>query len=47
MTLEEFKNSIEQRTVGNQLVIFLYEDVSFVADQYVREICKIKGQKIQ
>lgn len=47
MTLEDFKNSIEQRTVGNQLVIFLYEDVSFVADQYVREICKIKGQKIQ
>ena len=47
MTLEEFKTSIEQKTVGNQLVIFVYEDVPFVADQYIREIAKIKEQKIQ
>lgn len=47
MTLEEFKTSIEQKTVGNQLVIFVYEDVPFVADQYIREIAKIKNQKIQ
>ena len=47
MTLQEFKTSIEQRSVGNQLVIFQYEDVPFVADQYIREISTIKNRKIQ
>ena len=47
VTLQEFKTSIEQRSVGNQLVIFLYEDVPFVADQYIREISSIKNKPIQ
>lgn len=47
MTLHEFKTAIEQKAVGDELVIFQYEDVPFVADQYIREIAKIKNKKIQ
>lgn len=47
LTLIELKNSIEQKSVGDNLVIFVYEDVPFIADQYIREISKIKEKKIQ
>ena len=47
MTLGELKTSIEQRNVGDNLVIFVFEDVPFIADQYIREISKIKEKKIQ
>ena len=47
MTLAEFKNSIQQGAVGELPIIFLYEDVPFVADQYLREISKQKGRKLQ
>ena len=47
MNLIELKNSIEQKTVGDNLIIFVYEDVPFIADQYIREISKIKEKKIQ
>jgi len=45
MTLEEFKTSIEQKTVGNQLVIFVYEDVPFVADSIFVKLQKSKNKK--
>lgn len=47
MTLIELKTAIEQKSVSDSLVIFVYEDVPFIADQYIREISKIKGKKIQ
>lgn len=47
MNLIELKNSIEQKTIGDNLIIFVYEDVPFVADQYIREIANIKEKKIQ
>lgn len=47
MTLLEIKTSIEQAAVGDELIIFNYEDVPFVADQYVREISRIKNMPIQ
>lgn len=47
MTLIELKTSIEQRNVGSDLVIFVYEDVPFIADQYIKEISNIKEKKLQ
>ena len=47
MTLSELKNSIEQRSVSDNLIIFVYDDAPFIADQYIREISKIKSKKIQ
>lgn len=47
MTLQQIKTSIEQAAIGDELVIFNYEDVPFVADQYIREISKIKQLPIQ
>ncbi len=47
MTLLELKTAIEQAAVGDELVIFNYEDVPFVADQYVREISRIKNMPVQ
>ena len=47
MTLQEVKNSIELKAIGDEPIIFQYEDVPFVADQYIREIAKIKNKSIQ
>lgn len=47
MTLVQLKTAIEQKAVGDELVIFVYEDVPFVADQYLREISKIKRLPLQ
>ena len=47
MTLLELKTAIEQEAVGDELVIFQYEDVPFVADQYIREISRIKNLPLQ
>lgn len=47
MTLQELKTAIEEKSVNDDLVIFQYEDVPFVADQYILEISKIKNKSIQ
>ncbi len=47
VTLAEFKTSIELKAVGDTPIIFQYDDVPFVANQYIREISKIKGKKIE
>ena len=47
MNLEQFKNSIEQGSVSEQMVIFVYEDEPFVADQYIREISRIRNNSVQ
>ena len=46
MTIEELKTSIETKTIGDDLILFQYEDVPFIADQYIREISKIRGLPI-
>ena len=46
ITLQELKTSIEQRSVGSDMVIFVCEDVTFLPFQYIREIAKIKGMPI-
>ena len=46
MTIEELKTSIETKTIGDDLIVFQYEDVPFIADQYIREISKIRGLPI-
>lgn len=47
MTLSELKNSIELKALGDELIIFQYDDIPFIADQYIREISKIKNKKVQ
>ena len=46
ITLQELKTSIEQRSVGSDMVIFVCEDVTFLPFQYIREISKIRGMPI-
>ncbi len=47
MDIKELKESIEAGTIGTQFLILQYEDVPFVADQYLREISKLRGRPIE
>lgn len=46
MTFEEVKNSIESETIDDKLLILHYRDNPFVADQWCRQISKIRRLSI-
>ena len=41
MSIEDLKKFIEEKTVTNESILFKYNDVDFVANQYINEICNI------
>lgn len=43
MNLIELKRSIESQVVPNDFIIFLCEENSFIADQYIKAICDINN----
>lgn len=47
MRLSELKEKIEKGSLGNSLLIFVWEGSSFLARQYLHEIAKRNGQTIQ
>lgn len=46
MNIQEVKESIENKTIDDNPIIFVYDDNPFVAFQYINEISKIKGKHI-
>lgn len=46
MNIQDVKTSIENKTINDDLIIFRYEDVPFVANQYINEIANIKNKKL-
>lgn len=47
MRLSELKDSIINNTLGDSLLIFIWEDNKFLASQYIHEIAKKRSQEIQ
>ena len=47
MTIQELKEKIENKESINQLLIFKYSDVDFVAIQYINEIAKINNVQVE
>ena len=46
MNIEQLKFSIENKSLDDRLIIFINSEHSFIANQYIREISKIKGKKL-
>lgn len=46
MKIETLKASIEANNISDSLIVFHYEDVPFVAVQYVKEISRIRNLKV-
>lgn len=46
MTIKELKSQIEDKTLGSEGLIFYYKKDRFLADQYVKEISRIKNRPI-
>lgn len=47
MKIEQLKSAIENNAVDDSLLIFQYEDTSFIAEQYIKEISKLKKLSIE
>lgn len=47
MKIETLKESIENRSIGDSPIIFLYEDVNFIPLQYINEIATIREKDIE
>lgn len=47
MTIQELKTDIELNQIKNSLLIFLYSDNAFLADQYTKEIARCLGRDIE
>ncbi len=47
MKLQDIKTAILEKTIGDDLIIFLCDNNFFIADQYVNEIANIKNYYIQ
>lgn len=45
--LKELKESIQNGTVGNGLLVFKWSDTPFVAHQYIKEIARIHGLSVE
>ena len=46
MKLEDLKNNIINKSIDNNLIIFLIEDNDFIPNQYISEISKIRNKEI-
>lgn len=46
MTIKEFKESIENKTINDSFYIFLYTDTSFLCHQYVNQIASILKKQL-
>lgn len=47
MKIETLKEQIENKSVGNEPLIFLYEDTNFIPLQYIVEIARIREKNIE
>lgn len=47
MKIETIKEQIENKSVGSEPLIFLYEDINFIPLQYIVEIARIKEKDIE
>lgn len=43
MTLKELKEQIKLNSVGDDFIVFVYESNTFLVDQYIEALCRIKN----